>query len=525
VALNMKLAFLLLPVFACAVEIGPVVTVTGGQIRGRSTPDGGAAFKGVPYARPPLGGLRWREPQPVAAWTGIREAGSFSPACTQLSEGWNIRSVQGSGEDCLYLNVAAPVWPPAAKVPAMVWIHGGSNTAGSGEAAGFDQRTLVRHGLVLVTINYRLGALGFLAHPALARESAHHASGNYGLMDQIAALQWVRKNIATFGGDPERVTVAGQSAGAMDVSLLMTSPLARGLFRGAIAESGAVSIFNGSRTRGEAEELGKKLAVELKAPDGDAIARLRQVQPVEILEAAKRATGGDRTGLETSVDGWVLPKPPAEVFAAGRSAAVPLLIGSTAQEIGGNESAAKIGSAIQKAYGGLADRALALYGLAGGGEGKPDSLYGGPGVQWPTDEVFRCPVVAEAVAHAGAGQTTYQYGLDHGAPDRPANHGMGHSAELNYVFGTWGSDVQLTPIDRKIAEQMQSYWANFVLAGDPNGEGLPSWPRFAVKERKYIAFTDDGAVVKTGLRREFCEVFIEHLQAGARREAVPQQRP
>ena len=497
----------------CAAQTGPVVTVTGGQIRGIATPDGGAAYKGIPYARPPLGELRWREPQPVAAWTGVRDATAFSVACTQLSEGWNMRYVPSSAEDCLYLNVAAPAWPPTAKVPVMVWIHGGSNTAGSGEAAGFDQRTLVRRGLVLVTINYRLGALGFLAHPALARESAHHASGNYGLMDQIAALQWVRKNIATFGGDADRVTVAGQSAGAMDVSLLMTSPLARGLFRGAIAESGAVSVFQGSRTRGEAEELGRKLAAELKMPDGDAIAGLRLVPPVEILEAAKRATGGDRTGLETSVDGWVLPKRPTEIFAAGGGLAVPLTIGSTAQEIGGDEPAAKIASAIQKAYGGLADRALALYGLVGGGEGKADPLYGGPGVQWPTDEVFRCPVTAEAVAHAAAGHLTYQYGFDHGAPDRPGNHGMGHSAELNYVFGTWGSDVQLAPIDRRIADQMQSYWANFVRTGDPNGEGLPRWPSFSVKEREYVAFTDDGAVVKAGLRREFCEVFMEHLAA------------
>jgi para-nitrobenzyl esterase len=198
---------------------------------------------------------------------------------------------------------------------------------------------------------------------------------------------------------------------------------------------------------------------------------------------------------------------------------VPLLIGSTAQEIGGDEPAAKIASAIQKAYGGLADRALALYGLAGGGEGKPDPLYGGPGVQWPTDEVFRCPVIAEAVAHAAAGRLTYQYGFDHGAPDRPGNHGMGHSAELNYVFGTWGRGVQLAPIDRRISEQMQSYWTNFVRAGDPNGEGLPRWPSFAAKEREYIAFTDDGAVVKAGLRREFCEVFIEHL-AGVRNDGA-----
>ena len=508
-----------------AAQTGPVVRVTGGQIRGRSTPDGGAAFKGIPYARPPLGELRWREPQRVAAWTGVRDAGAFSVACTQLSEGWNIRYVASSAEDCLYLNVAVPAWPPAAKLPVMVWIHGGSNTAGSGEAAGFDQRTLVRRGLVLVTINYRLGALGFLAHPALARESAHHTSGNYGLMDQIAALAWVRENIATFGGDPHKVTAAGQSAGAMDVSLLMTSPLARGLFRRAIAESGAVAIFKGSRTRGEAETLGLKMAAELKAADGDALARLRQVPAVEILEAAKRSSGGDRTGLETSVDGWVLPKPPAAVFAAGGSVAAPLMIGSTAQEIGGNESPAKVRSAIQEAYGGLAERALKLYGLSGGGEGTADPLYGGPGVQWPTDVVFRCPVIAEAVADAAAGRVVYQYGFDHAAPDRHENHGMGHSAELSFVFGTWAGDVQLAPIDKKISELMQAYWANFVRTGDPNGEGLPRWPALAVKEREYLAFTGDGAVVKAGLRREFCEVFMAHSKLVAGHDAVAQQRP
>jgi para-nitrobenzyl esterase len=524
----MKPVFWLLPclaacVTACAAQTGSVVTVTGGQIRGRSTPDGGAAFKGISYAHPPLGALRWREPQPVAPWTGVRDADAFSAACTQLSEGWNSRYVAASSEDCLYLNVAAPVWPPLAKLPVMVWIHGGSNTAGSGEAAGFDQRTLVRRGILLVTINYRLGALGFLAHPALARESPHHTSGDYGLMDQIAALRWVRENIAAFGGDPDRVTAAGQSAGAMDVSLLMTSPLANGLFRAAIAESGAVSVFQGSRTRLEAESLGRKLAAAWTGPDGEALSRLRQLPAVEILEAAKRATGGDRKGLETSVDGWVLPRPPAEVFASGASAALPLLIGSTAQEIGGPEPDARIRDAIQTAYGGLAGRALPLYGLAGAGPGSTDALYGPPGIQWPTDAVFRCPVIAEALAHAAAGRAAYEYAFDHSAPDRPGpTHGMGHSAELNYIFGTWADGVQLTPSDRKISDRMQAYWTNFVRTGDPNGEGLPPWPRFTLKDRSYLAFTDDGPVVKLALRREFCEVFIEHLEARARNEAIPQ---
>lgn len=274
---TVRCALLLACALCAAAQEDPVVAVTGGRIRGRLTPDGGAAFKSVPYARPPLGDLRWREPQPVASWEGVREAAQFSVACTQLSEGWNARYVTGSAEDCLYLNVAAPEWPVKTERPVMVWIHGGSNTAGSGQAAGFDQRTLVRRGLVLVTVNYRLGALGFLVHPELSKESAHHASGNYGLMDEIAALRWVQDNIRKFGGDPGNVTVAGQSAGAFEISLLMTSPLAKGLFHRAIAESGAAAGFNGSMPGAYAEAIGKKLASQLKAPEGEAIGFLRDL--------------------------------------------------------------------------------------------------------------------------------------------------------------------------------------------------------------------------------------------------------
>ena len=263
---SLPLALLYACAALAAARTDPVVAVPGGQIRGRMA-EGGAAFKGIPYAQPPLADLRWREPQPVKPWAGVREADKFSLACTQLSEGWNARDAAASGEDCLYLNVAAPEWPPKTKHPVFVWIHGGSNTAGSGIAAGFDQRTLVKRGLVLVTLNYRLGALGFLVSPELTRESRRHASGNYGLMDQLAALRWVHDNIAKFGGDAGNVTVAGQSAGAFDISLLLTSPLAKGLFRRAIAESGAVSGFKGSMTQAYAADIGKKLAAALKAPE------------------------------------------------------------------------------------------------------------------------------------------------------------------------------------------------------------------------------------------------------------------
>jgi para-nitrobenzyl esterase len=503
-------ALLLAAAMKAAPPADPVVAVAGGRIQGQTVADGGVVFKGVPFARPPVGDLRWREPQPVQPWKGIRETNKFRPACTQLSEGWNIQDVTGSTEDCLYLNVAAPQWPPKAPLPVMVWIHGGSNTAGSGEAGAIERGALVKHGFILVTINYRLGALGFMAHPGLVRESPHHSSGNYGLLDQIAALRWVRDNVKKFGGDPGNVTVAGESAGAYDIGLLLTSPLAKGLFRRGIEESGAVPCFNGSLTAERAQEIGRRLAAELKAPEGDEIRHLRKIPPEEILKAARIATGGDRSGLETSVDGWVLPEPPADVFMQGRSLPVPLIIGTNAQETGGPQPAAELRERIRKTYGNLANQALALYGLAGDGEGQTDPLYGPPGRQWFTDFEFRCPSAAQTLWHAEAGNPTYEYEFEHPQPGQPA---QSHAGELPFLFGTWPENVHLSPIDEQISEQMRSYWANFVRTGDPNGEGLPIWPRFEPDSQKHLAFTDNGAAAKPDTRRKFCEVFIEYWKA------------
>ena len=506
--------FVFLSAIAAAASADPVVAVTGGRIRGRLASDGGAAFKGIPFARPPVADLRWREPQPVEPWADIRDASEFRPACTQLSEGWNAADVPSSTEDCLYLNVATPEWPPKTPRPVMVWIHGGSNLSGSGEAPAFDERALVRYGMVWVTVNYRLGALGFLAHTELVRESSHHASGNYGLMDQIAALRWVRDNVAGFGGDLGNVTVAGESAGAWDISLLMTSPLAKGLFHRAIQESGAAGGFNGCLPLARAQEIGRKLAVELKAPDGDAIRFLRTVPAVAILKAGQAAAAGDRTGLGASVDGWVLPESPVKVFAEGHAAAIPLITGTNAQEVGGPEPAAKLREEIRKAYGDFADRALALYGLAGEAEGKPDPLYGAPGTQWASDLEFRCPSEAQAMWHAAAGNPTYVYEFEQPAPGRPASV---HAGELVFLFGTWASGVPLTPADRKVSEQMQNYWANFTRTGSPNGEGLPAWLEFTETSRDYMAFTGAGAAAKSEMRRPFCELFIQIQAARAAR--------
>jgi para-nitrobenzyl esterase len=493
-----------------AAASGPEVTVPGGRIRGVATGDGGAAFKGIPYAKPPLGELRWRQPQPVTPWTGVRETTSFSPACTQLSEGWNSRYATGSTEDCLYLNVAAPEWPPKAKLPVMVWIHGGSNTAGSGETAGFDERTMPKRGIVLVTLNYRLGVLGFLSHPELARESKHETSGNYGLMDQLAALRWVKDNIAKFGGDPRSVTVAGQSAGGFDISLLMTSPLAKGLFSRAIAQSGAVSGFKGSITRARAEEIGLKTAELLKTPGKGALQFLRTVPAEELLKAAATARGSERVGLETSIDGYVLPQPPTEVFAKGKALPLPLITGNTAVETSGPNQAARLRATIQQSYGPLAERALVLYGLAGEGAGTTDPLYGGVGTQWSTDTGFRCPSTAQATGHANAGQVVYQYEFELPQPGRQAT---AHASELPYLFSTWPATTKLSPVDEEVSRRMQDYWVNFAKTGNPNGGGLPDWPRFTAAAQEYLAFTSNGVAKKSGLRRAFCEVFIESLKA------------
>jgi len=478
----------------------PEVSVTGGVIRGRLASDGGAAFKGVPFAQPPVGDLRWREPQPIKPWEGVREASEFQPACTQLSEGWNKADVPTSREDCLYLNVATSEWPPKTPRAVMFWIHGGSNLSGAGEASAFDERALVRRGIVWVTVNYRLGMLGFLAHPELTRESPHHASGNYGLLDQIAALQWVHDNIAKFGGDPANVTIAGESAGAWDVSVLMTSPLAKGLFHGAIQESGAVAGFNGALPAAVAEERGRNLAAALKAPDTGAIVFLRTLPPEKILQ---EAFNGDRTGLFVSVDGWVLPESPAKVYAEGRAAAVPLIAGTNAQEIPEANTGFDLPGELRKADGDRADRALALY-------SKPDPLYGSPAAQWLTDVVFRCPSAVQALWHAEAGHPAYQYEFEQPAPGKTASV---HAGELVFLFGTWDKDHPPSPADLKVSEQMQTYWVNFTRTGNPNGEGVPAWPAFTAKSRDYLAFTGSGAAAKANMRREACDLFVESLAA------------
>jgi para-nitrobenzyl esterase len=508
----------------------PIVSVSAGQLRGSLTPEGVAVFKNIPFAQPPVGDLRWREPLPPKPWTGVRDATVFGPMCHQ-----NDNPNTPHSEDCLQLNIWTPTWPMKSRVPVMVWFHGGGNTAGSGVEPLFNGEVLARHGVVLVTTNYRLSIFGFFTHPELTKESAHHASGNYGLLDQIQALRWVQQNIARFGGDPANVTIFGESAGAGDVNSLIASPLTKGLFVRAIAQSGPVGGVGGQPLLADAEKRNVEFAAKLGITGDQALPKLRAIPATELMEkigggrgapgapgaraaapGAAPVPGSPMMGIV--VDGWVLPEPSTKVYADGRQQKVPLMIGSNSQEMQGGRggrgpsSPADLRELISQRFGPLADRALALYGLKGETEPQPDPQYGNVMTQWTTDSSFRCGTVQELVWHTAAGNPGYQYQFSRTVHGQEAL-GAPHASEIPFVFGTlsvWQKMRNYNESDQKYAPQMQQYWTNFAKTGDPNGKGLVKWPKFDATRRAYLDFTDAGPVAKEGLRREICDLYREN---------------
>jgi len=496
---------------------GPAVDVTGGKVRGQLLKEGGAVFKGIPYAQAPLAELRWKPPAAVKPWTGVREASQYGGTCAQ-NPMWGMPKVVN--EDCLYLNVWTPAWPPADLKPVMVWIHGGGNVAGSGNGSG---ASLVRQGVVLVRFNYRLGIFGFLAHPELTAESSDHASGNYALMDQIAALEWVKDNIKNLGGDPANLTISGESAGAMDVNLLMASPLAKGLFRRVIAESGSILLSGGAMPLATAEQLGVKFAELAGAGNGPgALKSLRAASVEQLLEAFAKfaAPLGVPESLMTAVDGRVLTQSPAEVFASGRQIPASLLIGVNAREFRGPPDAGAVKKQIESEYGNLAAKALPLYGIVASKNGKvsqvsADRLYGTAGDQFATDTNFRCPSMVVADWNSKAGIPTYQYQFSRGVPGHP-EIGAVHASEVVYLFGNLEEErpsrPHYQPEDYAISKAMQRYWTNFAKTGSPDGTGLPQWPRYQPDSRTFMEFTDSGLVAGAELRQKQCEVFATTVE-------------
>jgi para-nitrobenzyl esterase len=481
----------LLLMLAAAAEAASV-QVQGGAILGTASADGAIThYLGVPYAAAPVAGLRWRPPQPVAPWQGILETVRAAPACPQLlpkpgsfyQKEFFLTSERQS-EDCLYLNISAPMRGQTEKLPVMVWFHGGGFAQGSGSLSSFEGDALARRGLVVVTINYRLGPLGFLALPALDQESPHHVSGNYGLLDMVAALHWVQENVVGVGGDPHNVTIFGQSAGALGVNAMMASPLAHGLFRRAIIESDPMfGMADPMQTLAQAEQGGEKFA---KAVDANSLADLRMVASTDLV----RAMGSNAVGfgLRPNVDGHVLPHDLPEMIASHHDNGTALLIGTNYDE----------GTQLLPATTpeGLAALARRRFGAQGDQVAK---LYNGADDEHATaaqDRMQSDYLLAASARQAQfvgeRGEPAYVYRFTRLAPGSdPIKVGAFHSAELAYVFGTQASiDRPWSARDRALSEQMQQYWTNFAKTGNPNGEGLPEWPRFAASGQQIMELGD-----------------------------------
>lgn len=479
---RLLLIVLLLPGLALAQQPCTVSTVSG-PVTGL-VQDGIRTFKGLPYAQPPVGDLRWKPPQPAQPWTGPRPATEFGPACPQLKDRI-VQTPQKQSEDCLYLNVYSPA--EAYGLPVMVWIHGGGFTNGTGSLPLYEGSALARHGVVLVTINYRLGLFGFFAHPALTAESSDGVCGNYGLMDQIAALKWVRDNAERFGGDPGNVTIFGESAGAVSVSVLMTSPPAQGLFHRAIIQSGGAPKRVVSRQ--EAEQRGLQTQRRLGVADGpQALAALRALPADKLLTpgAGDDALPGLSMRSLMCVDGQVLKEPPAEVFAAGRQARVPLMTGSTADE-GTLWSRRLPVSTVEKYRGTLRvlfqDRAAEverLYPAATDADVQQavEALMG---------DGFVATVRRNARSMLPLSTPVYLYQFVRQGPvARRTGLGAFHASELPYVFGTMPERMPFAPDERQLSEAMMGYWTRFARTGDPNGDGTQEWPGYTLADDNHL---------------------------------------
>jgi para-nitrobenzyl esterase len=521
-----------------------VAEVEGGRLVGTASADGVVfAFKGVPYAKAPIGELRWRPPQRCAPWAGLRCAQSFAPRCIQPARAANAIGNFGpepESEDCLYLNLWTAARSAEERRPVMVWFHGGAFYLGSGALPLFDGAQLARQGVVLVTVNYRLGRLGFLAHPDLTTESGTGASGNYGLMDQIAALRWVRDNVAAFGGDPGCVTIFGQSAGSLSVSCHMVSPLAKGLFHRAIGQSaGAFGPVADSSGTGDsmqslaaaersglalARALGAKSIAELRARPARGIQLVRPggaPDAGEVIDPSRASRGAFDTAYPI-IDGHVLPECAYAVFAAGRQNDVPVLTGSTANEgatMPEAPSRAAFTSQARSDFGAMAARFLQLYPANSDAEARAASRTS-IGYR---NFIWQNWTWARLQAATGRSKAFY-YHFSRVSPlppdadyfENPADKfGAFHGSEIPYVFRTL--DVRPWPwqeLDRRLSAMMSAYWVNFAAAGDPNGAGLPEWPAFDGQSQRAMLFGDTTTVAPVPMRErlEFWDPYYAGLR-------------
>ncbi|HEY2356248.1 MAG TPA: carboxylesterase family protein [Phenylobacterium sp.] len=482
--------------------------VAQGELRGQ-VKGAVASFKGIPFAAPPIGDLRWRPPQPAAPWAGVRDATAYGPMCMQMRA---VPAGTNQSEDCLTLNVWTPAnRKPGAKLPVMVWIHGGSFTGGSGSNAIYDGTHFAERGVVLVTVNYRLGRLGFFYHPALAAEHPGEPLANYGMMDNLAALKWVQANIAAFGGDPANVTAFGESAGGILINDLMASPQAKGLFAKAISESGFGRI-PGLPMKGDGPNTAEKQGLAYAGSFGvtgtgpDALKAMRALTPAQLSAPAGQVT--------PILDGVILPEGPAVAFAAGRELKVPYIAGGNSWEA----SLFPKNTPLDRA-GPLRDKLVAAY-------GAPTDLMN---VQWDlgTEAAVIEPDRLLARLHTKNGQKAWVYYMSYiPAIQRASVHGMSHGGELMYVFNTLPDhDMTIgtrmvaaaTPADRKIADAMTAYWTAFAKGSDPDSAGGPAWPAYTPANDAVLEFGADGVNLRPAFHKASLDLVEQLASTGAGR--------
>ncbi|HTW25359.1 MAG TPA: carboxylesterase family protein [Candidatus Baltobacteraceae bacterium] len=472
-------------------------------------------YRGIPFAAPPVGDLRWKAPQPPASWTGVRQTTQFGNSCIQPpypSNGIYGNSPPPTSEDCLYLNIWTPAKLPDDRLPVMVWIHGGGFDRGTGAAIGYDGENLAKHGAVVVTLNYRLGIFGFLALPELTAESPHHASGDYALLDQIAALEWVQRNIAAFGGDPARVTIFGQSAGSESVCALMASPLAKGLFARAIGESGGV--FGPLPSLAGAEKQGSALASKLGAAQ-DVLKTLRAKSAADLLQASS----GEDDDYSAIIDGWVLPQSVDSIFAAGKQNDVPILVGNTSDEgknllrLNGVATPASFTENAQKQYGALAQQFLAAYPPGSSDETATAANFAAFRDRWFGWEMRTWARTETKTGH----QHAYRYYFSRVPPGPGSRLGAFHGSEMAYVFENFPFRLFYQDLDKQLGETIATYWVNFARTGDPNGAGLPDWPAYDPAKDNVLDLGDQISV-KLGVNAiglDFFDAFYRSLRESA----------
>ncbi|MFL5789157.1 MAG: carboxylesterase/lipase family protein [Flavisolibacter sp.] len=475
------------------------VKTANGIVEGYFDRNGICSFKGIPFAAPPVGSLRWKDPQPVQNWQGILKADHFGPRAMQapIFGDMGFRS-DGMSENCLYLNVWSPAPSGKSKLPVLVYFYGGGFVAGDGSEARYDGESMAKKGIVALTVNYRLGVFGLLAHPELTNESPHHSSGNYGLMDQSAALKWVKENIEAFGGDPDKITIAGESAGSISVSAQMASPLSKDLIAGAIGESGSLMGALSPIPLSDAEKNGVQFANIVRAKS---LEDLRAMSADTLLKASTKF-GPFRFAI--TIDGYFLPKSPYAIFEAGEQSHVPLLVGWNSQEMNyhlvmGNEKLTKENyeKAVHRLYGDSATEVLKVYSAASDADVEQtatdlasDRFIAFSTWRWanlqsktggkPVYRYFYArprPAMRPEMGNATPGLAG---GIQRGssANKMPRDKRAVHSAEIEYAMGNLDSNkvYAWTPEDYKVSKTMQEYFANFIKKGDPNGPGLPHWP-------------------------------------------------